>query len=127
MRAYLMVAVGAGLGGVSRYWLTNAAHSFLPPSFPYGTLIVNVLGSFFLGLFVYFLEMELMVRPEIRMLFTIGFCGALTTFSTFSYETFRLLRDAEYLVASMNVFLNVFVTILAIFAAFYVGQTITGG
>jgi len=90
-----MVAVGGALGAVARYGLSGWVQGFLPTSFPLGTMVVNVLGSFLLGLSFYFLE-SLALTAEVRSLITIGFLGAFTTFSTFSYEAVVLLEGGEW-------------------------------
>lgn len=91
----VMVAVGGALGAVARYGLGGWVQGFVSTSFPLGTLAVNVLGSFLLGLSFYLLE-SLAVSAETRAMVTIGFLGAFTTFSTFSYEAVVLLEGGEW-------------------------------
>jgi CrcB protein len=91
----LMVAAGGALGAVARYGLSGWVQGFLSTSFPLGTLVVNVLGSFLLGLSFYLLE-SLALSAEARSMVTIGFLGAFTTFSTFSYEAVVLLEGGEW-------------------------------
>jgi CrcB protein len=98
----LLVAVGGALGAVARFSLSGWVQGFLSSSFPLGTLIVNVLGSFLLGLSFYLLE-SLAVSAETRAMVTIGFLGAFTTFSTFSYEAIVLLEGGEWVRGGMYV------------------------
>lgn len=92
----LMVGLGGGLGALARYGLSGWVQGFLSTSFPLGTLAVNVLGSFLLGLTFYLLE-GLALSAETRSMVTIGFLGSFTTFSTFSYEAVVLLEGGEWL------------------------------
>jgi len=119
---YLYVSLGAALGGAARYWLSNFVYRVLPATFPYGTLLVNVLGSFLLGLLVFFIFERSTLSSEWRMLLTVGFCGGFTTFSTFSLETVNLLRNTEYLMATFNIAANVILTIGAVLLAFFLSQ-----
>lgn len=90
-----MVAVGGGIGAVARYGVGGWVQGFSSTSFPLGTLAVNVLGSFLLGLSFYLLE-SLAVSSETRAMVTMGFLGSFTTFSTFSYEAIVLLEGGEW-------------------------------
>jgi CrcB protein len=91
----LMIAFGGAFGAVARYGLSGWVQSLLGTTFPMGTLVVNVLGSFVLGLSLLLFE-SLAWSAELRTLVTIGFLGAFTTFSTFSYEAVVLLEGGEW-------------------------------
>lgn len=95
MRIVWYVAIGSALGGAARYLLGGLVQARLGAEFPYGTLVVNVTGSFLLGLLQTYALGTTSVSPELRALLTLGFCGGYTTFSTFSYETIALVRDGE--------------------------------
>jgi len=97
-----MVAVGGALGAVARYGLGGWVQGFVRTSFPLGTLAVNVIGSFLLGLSFYLME-SLAFSAETRAMTTIGFLGAFTTFSTFSYEAVVLLEGGEWARGGMYV------------------------
>lgn len=110
----LLIFLGAGFGGVSRYWLSNITHGFLGRQFPYGTLIVNVSGCFLMGLlFVLILERFNGIGPQLRSLLLIGFLGGYTTFSSFSIETLNLFENGAYLSASLNILLSITLCIAA--------------
>ena len=98
-----LVALGGLAGCVARYWLAGAVQNLTDHGFPSGTLVVNILGSFLIGL-VMTLSLERgLVDDDLRILLTTGFCGGFTTMSTFSYETLALLREGEQLLALGNV------------------------
>ena len=96
--------MGAGgfAGAVARYLLGGWMTSWLGPGFPYATFVINVTGSFVLGLLMGMLEGHV-VSPIVPLSMAVGFLGAYTTFSTFSYETLRLLEDGSFLLAGVNV------------------------
>jgi fluoride exporter len=96
MRIFWSVAVGGALGCVSRYYLTAFIQQRAGPSFPVGTLIINITGSFLLGFIMRYALQSGAISAETRMLLTSGFCGGYTTFSTYSYETAMMLDDGEY-------------------------------
>ncbi len=98
----LLVAVGGLCGSVGRYWMSGAVQRLNGNEFPVGTLSVNLLGSFILGL-VMILSIERgLINANVRILLAVGFCGGFTTMSTFSYETYTLLRDGSVALALYN-------------------------
>ena len=111
----ILIFLGAGLGGVLRYWLSSMTYTLLGRQFPYGTLFVNVSGSLLMGfLFVLIVDRFQSFGPQLRSLLLIGLLGGYTTFSSFSIETIHLFENGQWLGAGMNVFLS---TILCIVAA----------
>ena len=94
---YLWVAIGSALGGMARYWCSGFAARLIGEWFPWGTLIVNVVGSFVIGAFAALSASEgpFLIRPEIRIFVMVGLCGGYTTFSSFSLQTFALWREGD--------------------------------
>jgi CrcB protein len=103
----LYVALFGAVGCLSRYFLSGWVYNLFGRNFPYGTLAVNVAGAYIIGLIMEFSMRSELVSPALRIGLTIGFLGGLTTFSTFSYETFKLLEDGEFLIASINILISV--------------------
>jgi len=120
---WLVVVVGGGLGALTRYelggWIQNAAGA----GFPWGTLVINVTGSLLLALLYVTLE-GVRARPEWRAFLGVGFCGGYTTFSTFSYEAFRLLEDGQWNRALVYMIGSLLLALVATFAGFYLGETV---
>jgi CrcB protein len=117
---YLTVFVGAGLGGSFRYWISSFVSKHLPIFFPFGTLSVNILGSFILGFMIFGLDEKELISPTLKLFIGVGFCGGFTTFSTFSLETFNLIKDAEFIIAGANILANVLFTLLGVYIAYLI-------
>ncbi|MCX8106454.1 MAG: fluoride efflux transporter CrcB [Ignavibacterium album] len=122
MQNYFIVFVGAGIGGMIRYWGSSFVYKFLPPTFPYGTLFVNLLGSFLIGLIMYYFDANKLINQETRIFLTVGICGGLTTFSTFAYETINFMKQREYFNAGLNSLLNLILTLGALFIAYKISK-----
>jgi CrcB protein len=112
MRIIGYIALFGALGCVARYYLSGWVYDLMGTAMPYGTLAVNVLGAFLIGLIMEFSLRSSYVSQEIRIGLTIGFLGGFTTFSTFSYETYRLLESAQFLHALANAFSSVVVCLV---------------
>lgn len=114
MNNLIMIAIGGAFGAVSRYSIAQLAINLFGKGFPFGTLIVNFVGSLLMGLLFGLVEAEHLV-PEARMALGIGFLGALTTFSTFSLDTLLLMQEGDWAKAMLNVLLNVGLSLAAAF------------
>jgi fluoride exporter len=112
----LIIGLGGFIGAILRYSISGWVHKVVSSTFPYGTLAVNILGSFILGFFLILAEERFSFSPLWRSFIAIGMMGALTTFSTFSYETFMMLQDNLYGQALLNIGVNVVVTLGAVWA-----------
>ena len=124
MIAILWVGLGGFLGANARYLLAGWAARRLGTDFPYGTSIINITGSFILGFFLAFIELRTWIHPSARLFFSIGFVGAYTTFSTFTYESMALMQRGELLLAGTYVFGSVMAGLIAVFAGMVLGRAI---
>lgn len=114
----LLVALGGALGSVCRYLLSG----WNVESFPFGTFVVNIVGSLLIGFLVGWVNRGVLV-PEMKLLLVTGFCGGFTTFSTFANESFVMLKVGDALLAALYVALSVFLGILAV----WLGSCLSGG
>lgn len=105
----LIIGIGGFFGAIARYGVALWIGQRWGRSFPLGTFVINVSGSFMIGLAMSLLTERFIVNPQWRLLLVVGFLGAYTTFSTFEYETGALLKDSEWLFAGLNVVLSVVV------------------
>ncbi len=103
MRDFAVVFLGGGVGSALRYWLSGSVYQFVKPTFPYGTLVVNIGGCFLIGFLMAVFEERFVVQPLLRLFLTIGVLGGFTTFSTFSFETIELLREGSIVSGLLNV------------------------
>ena len=118
----LAIAAGGALGALMRYWVSTATYAWLGRGFPWGTLMINVLGSFAMGALYVLLLDRLTSGPELRAFLLIGFLGAFTTFSTFSIETFNLIEEAQIGKALLNAGGSVVVCIAAAWLGVILGR-----
>lgn len=109
MLTALLIALFGALGCLARYFLSGWVYDQVGRTMPYGTFVVNILGAFLIGLIMELALRGTMISANMRTGLTVGFLGGLTTFSTFSYETFRLLEDGEFIIATTNVLASVVV------------------
>jgi CrcB protein len=111
---YLIIGAGGFVGAITRYIFAVWIGQRWGRSFPLGTFVINVSGSFLIGLLMTLMAERFTENPQWRLLLIVGFLGAYTTFSTFEYETGALLKDGEWLYASLNVMGSVIVGFIAL-------------
>ena len=120
----LVIMLGGSLGALMRFIISSSVTEKIGSDFPYGTLTVNVLGSFAMGFFAMFLVERMGLDPLLRLGIFVGFLGAFTTFSTFSMETLNLFEQGESLRALVNMFINVSLSVLAVWLGVILGKQI---
>lgn len=120
---YLWVALGSALGGVARFWCSGLIARHIGEAFPWGTLIVNVAGSFLIGLVAALAAPEgrLLLPIDVRVFLMIGLFGGFTTFSSFSLQTLALLQDGEWLNAAANVIGSVLLCLASVWFGYAIG------
>ena len=118
MKIWILVGAGGALGSMARYGLTAFASRYLPPAFPYGTFIVNIVGCLVFGLVVSLAGERVAIGSPGRAFLLIGILGGFTTFSSFTNETFTLLRTGQGLSASVNVVGQVVVGLAALWTGY---------
>jgi CrcB protein len=109
----LLIAAAGGLGSLARYGLSGVVQNWSGSTFPYGTTVVNLLGS-----------LAFAISPQTRIIILVGFMGAFTTFSTLMFETAMLLQDSEWLLAAANLGVQNFIGLLAIFLGLFAGRLV---
>jgi fluoride exporter len=124
MKDILWISLGGIIGANLRFGVNRLAANYLSPSLPYGTLIVNVTGSFVLGFFLAWTTERVLADPMWRALVAVGFCGAYTTFSSFSYETFRLFEEGHHALAAANFAANNLASLAAVVAGAVVARSL---
>jgi len=118
----LYIGLFGGLGCIARYLLTLWTQQLAGRDFPYGTVLVNVAGSFLLGLLLTMGVRQFPVSPDVRLGLAVGFLGGFTTFSTFSYQTLMLLEEGSHWSAVANVLLNVSLSLAGAIAGMLVAR-----
>ena len=113
MYRFLLICLGGALGTGARYLIALEAPRLLGTAFPYGTLTVNVVGSFLVGAVMHVGLTTNLMSPELRLMLTTGVMGGFTTYSTFNYETMEYLRQGDFSLAAVNVAVTVILCLLA--------------
>jgi CrcB protein len=115
---YFWIAVGSALGGMGRYWCSVVVTRWLGETFPWGTILVNILGCFIIGFFATLTgpDGRILVGTTARQFVMIGICGGYTTFSAFSLQTLYLMNDGEWLYAGGNIAISVVACMVAVWA-----------
>ena len=125
MKIAATIAFFCAGGGLTRYYLSAWVYNHLGRGFPYGTFAVNILGAYLIGLVMELGLRSTLLSDTLRLGLTVGFMGGLTTFSTFSYETFKLLEDGQFAVALVNVLISVTVCLLCTSLGIFSVRSIT--
>ncbi len=116
LKGVLLAGIGGFIGSITRYVTTVFVHKIFPTNFPLGTLIVNLVGCFLIGIILGLFEKGEVLSPEMRLMLSVGFCGGLTTFSTFTNDTINLINDREVLFLMLymgvSIFLGISLTLL---------------
>lgn len=128
MITYFWIGFGSALGGISRYGCSRWIATSFGETFPWGTMAVNVIGSFVIGFFATISgpDGRLIISPDIRIFVMVGFCGGYTTFSSFSLATLDLIRNRDFAEAGMNIFLSVVLCMIAVWLG-YLGAALISG
>lgn len=128
MLTYLWIAIGSALGGMSRYGCSRFVALWFGETFPWGTLTVNVVGSFIIGIFATLSgpDGRLIVAPDLRQFVLVGFCGGYTTFSSFSLQTLDLLRNRDFAEAGANILLSVLLCMLSVWLGYLAASLVNG-
>ena len=124
METFLLISVGAILGANLRYWVGGWAASRFGTSFPYGTLIINLTGSFILGLFITLATERLLLDPRWRLVVAIGFLGGYTTFSSYTFESMTLILDNQWIPGLLDLFGSAFLGGLAVLLGILLARAI---
>lgn len=120
----IAVGVGGAIGAIARYLLGDAVHRWIPGFFPYGTFVVNVVGCLVFGVIVGLAESRFVVGPVARIFLLVGILGGFTTFSSFTFETFELLRSGQIFAAAVNVIGQVAIGFVALWAGLGAGRAL---
>ena len=127
MLTYIWIGLGSALGGIGRYWCANIISRHFGEALPRGTSVVNVLGSVAIGILAGLVSPDgrALISPDARALLMIGVCGGYTTFSSFSLQTLNLVRNGDWLFASANIFLSVFLCLIAVWLGYQGATTLS--
>jgi CrcB protein len=126
--AYTAIAIGSAVGGMARYWCSGVVARLVGETFPWGTLIVNIVGSFVIGFFGTLTgpDGRMFVGTTARQFVMVGICGGYTTFSSFSLQTLNLMNDGEWRWAGVNIGLSVVFCLLAVWAGHSTALSLAG-
>jgi fluoride exporter len=128
MENYVWVAIGGALGTTARYWLSGVVARMVGETFPWGTLVINVTGSFVIGFFAALTgpDGRVFVGSTVRLFVMVGLCGGYTTFSSFSLQTLNLMNDGEWTSASANIGLSVALCLIGVWAGAMLASVVNG-
>jgi CrcB protein len=121
MLRFFCISVGGAVGALLRYWFSGVTQKLFNGGFPGGTLSVNLVGSLLIG-FMWGVFESVVISQNMRMMIFIGLLGSFTTFSTFSLESFHLIRDGEYNLFLVNITISFFLGIVLVFTGYFISQ-----
>jgi len=124
MDKFLLISAGAVLGANARYWLGTWVSEKWGATFPVGTLLINITGSFLLGFFMTLATERFLIDPRWRYLVAVGFLGAYTTFSTFTYESFNLIFKGQWVPGLLNLLGSSLLGLVAVGLGVYLGRSL---
>src|SRR5262249_20742160 len=118
MVLYTWIAIGGALGSIARYWVSEVAAAMVGETFPWGTIFINITGSFVIGFAATSMgpDGRMSVGTTARQFVMVGICGGYTTFSTFSLQTFNLVNNGAWIAAASNIVLSVALCLIAVWA-----------
>ncbi len=122
MTLYLAIAIGGALGAVCRYWVSTSTYAWLGAGFPYGTLMVNVSGSFAMGFMVIMLSDRLAIPEELKLALLVGFLGSYTTFSAFALDSLNSLQNGAVIKVGLYILLSVTGSLLGVWLGYLGGK-----
>ncbi len=114
-KTLLLVGLGGFLGSISRYLVTLGANRIFQSPIPIGTLAVNILGCFLIGIIYSLADQKNILSPELRNFLTIGFCGGFTTYSSFAFEKFNFIKTGDFFLFAIYISASIFLGLIAIF------------
>ena len=121
MNLFIAIFLGGGFGALSRYLIIDQISKLGPSSFPYGTMLVNILGALLIGAIYYLLISKVIINEQLKVFITIGFLGGFTTFSSFNLDFFKLIESGNMFLAIMYALFTFLTTIVA----FYIGYSLS--
>jgi len=117
VRSLILIGIGSCIGGISRYLTQQYVQKYYPSSIPLGTLSVNIIGCFLIGIIYALADRGNILSPAMRLFLATGFCGGYTTFSSFAYENISLMREGDFFYTGLYIMLSIVIG----FAAVYLG------
>ncbi len=122
MEKYIVIGIGGFFGSIGRFWIASIMQNRTESLFPYGTMAVNIAGCFLIGLLMTLFQERIAVGQNLKLFLIVGILGGFTTFSSFSYDTFAMVKSGNLLGAGLNAGLSMFGCLAATWAGFYAGE-----
>jgi CrcB protein len=126
LKTYFCIGLGGAFGSIARFWLSGVVAQRIGETFPWGTLLINISGSFLIGLIAALADPagKFLISPNARQFLLVGVCGGYTTFSSFSLQTLNLARDGEWLSAGANILCSVALCLIAVWFGYFLGEVL---